>query len=193
MMRTLMLTTVVVLATLVFTVKAESATGRNPTRSDSQPQQGNVEMQDLNRRIGTVESARQDLSAWATMFVGVVTLLVLVNVSLSVWQVGSLARKEVDEVIAQYNKQFSGFLKGGKDAIAKKLAEYETRVSDLSQRLEHIPSSVQQYAVVASTARADMQHEITQGILRLQNEGERLRADLRRIQTSAKEKLDTEA
>src|SRR5689334_2312296 len=54
-----------------------------------------AQLQDQERRIFALESGKQDLSAWASIFITSITLLALANVSLSVWQVGSIARNEV--------------------------------------------------------------------------------------------------
>jgi hypothetical protein len=170
-----------------------ASVGHNAPGPPSQPLEEKVEIQQLNLRIAALEASRQDLSAWATILIGIVTLLVLTNVGLSIWQVGSLARKEVDEVIAQYDKQFSGFLTRGESTIAEKLEQYGEMISDLSGRMNDIAVSVQQYAITASTAMAAMQREASQAIVKLQAEGERLRADLGRIRAAAKDELDTQS
>jgi len=106
------------------------------------PGTNRVEIQELNLRISALESSRQDLSAWATIFIGIASLLILANVSLSVWQVGSLAQKEVDKVIAQYNEQFGGFLSHRENTVKDRLNEYDKMISDLSDRINDIAASL---------------------------------------------------
>ncbi|HZF08776.1 MAG TPA: hypothetical protein VFE33_08310 [Thermoanaerobaculia bacterium] len=113
------------------------------------------EMGKLETRLAVLEAGRNDLSAWATLFVGVVTLLVAANIGLSIWQVGSLARKEADAIIAEYNAQFSGFLTRGQHTIVERLAQYEEGVSELSRRLEEISARIERYSAEASAASSE--------------------------------------
>jgi acetyl-CoA carboxylase carboxyltransferase component len=132
----------------------------------------------LETRLAVLEAGRNDLSAWATLFVGVVTLLVAANIGLSIWQVGSLARKEADAIIAEYNAQFSGFLTHGQQTIIERLAQYEESVSELSRRLDEIAEKIERYSTEASTASADLQREAAEGMVQLHNTAARLRGKL---------------
>jgi hypothetical protein len=130
----------------------------------------------LETRLAVMEAGRNDLSAWATLFVGVVTLLVAANIGLSIWQVGSLARKEADAIIAEYNAQFSGFLTRGQHTIVERLAQYEESVLELSRRLDEISARIERYSTKASTAGADLQ-KAAEGIIQLHDTAARLRGE----------------
>lgn len=136
------------------------------------------QVHELDKRIAMLESARQDLSAWATIFVSIVAVLLAANVTLSVLQVRTLARKEAEKAIIQYDKQFNGFLMRGQDTIADKLGQYEASIAELTRRIREITTSVDQCSAVSSDVIADMQRETTDGILRLETVGRQLRADL---------------
>jgi hypothetical protein len=131
----------------------ESEPASLPSRAVTTPrstpatlQQDRRETADLETRLAVLEATRQDLSAWATILIGVVTLLLAANVGLSIWQVGSIARKEADAIIADYNVRFSGFMTSGQRTITETLTHYEGAISELSRRLDEMSARVDEYS-----------------------------------------------
>jgi uncharacterized small protein (DUF1192 family) len=159
-------------------VTTQSAQGGSSSPPVTSPPADSEEIGKLESRLAVLEAGRNDLSAWATLFVGVVTLLVAANIGLSIWQVGSLARKEADAIITEYNAQFSGFLASGQHTIVERLALYEESVSELSRRLDEISARIERYSAEASTASADLQREAAEGMVQLHTTAARLRGEL---------------
>jgi hypothetical protein len=133
--------------------------------------------EELQKRIAILEASRADLSVWATIFVGVVALLVAANVGLSVWQVGSIARKEADAVIDDYNKRFAGFLTSGEQEIQKSLDRYQSTIDGLSRRMDELSASMVQYASSSSNLTAEIRRAVVDGIASLELETQRLKSD----------------
>ena len=76
-------------------VIADSQGARNAPNPPASPEgtSRTAAGQSLETRIAVLEASVRDFSALATIFVGIVSLLVVANVGLSVWQVGSLAQR----------------------------------------------------------------------------------------------------
>jgi hypothetical protein len=166
---------VLMLPALVYRSQVGFGTLGRPAKADPESTQ---EVGDLSGRLAALEASTRDSSAWATILVGVVTLLVAGNIGLSVWQVGSIARKEAEAIIVDYNEQFSGFLTRGQHTIAETLARYEESISDLSRRLDAISARIERYAAETSSAKSDIQREAVAGLVQLHATADRLRADI---------------
>jgi len=160
---------------LVYRSQVGFGTIREPAKARPQSTQ---EVGDLSTRLAVLEASTRDSSAWATILVGVVTLLVAANIGLSVWQVGSMARKEAEAIIVDYNKQFSGFLTRGQHTIAETLAHYEESISDMSRRLDAIAARIERYAAETSSASSDIQRETAAGLVQLHATANRFRTDI---------------
>ena len=154
--------------------------GRVEFRNDTQFSNRQYDDEELKKRIAILEASCADLGVWATIFVGVVALLVAANVGLSVWQVGSIARKEADGVIDQYNKRFAGFLTSGEQEIQKTLDRYQSTIDALSQRMDELSASIAQYAASSSSISGELRRVVGAGIEQLEFETQRLKADLLR-------------
>ncbi len=139
----------------------------------------------LGQRIAILESGRQDLSAWASIFVGILALLAAANVGLSIWQVGSIARNEVEKLSGEYAKQFVRFLQHGQSEISAKLKEYEAQTSDLAHQIDAVSATAREYSVMNSALLADLGREEAEAIARIRSEGDRLRREIIRIQAAA--------
>ena len=135
---------------------------------------------ELRSRVASLEAGRQDLSAWATMLVGIVAVLFAANVGLSVWQVGSISRREADNVIGEYDRRFNGFLTTGEETIREALAHSEQRFSELSARIKDVSASVESVSPVAREALAAVHAEIHAAVERFHAEGEQLRTRVER-------------
>lgn len=98
---------------------------------------------DFERRLAVLESAKQDMKIWITIFVATVTLLTGLNIGLSVLQVGSIARREVENSIKEYDEKFDGFLTGGTETINKKLADYDSRLETIKEKTSELNLNVE--------------------------------------------------
>jgi hypothetical protein len=93
---------------------------------------------DFERRLAVLESTKQNMSIWIEIFVATATLLILLNIGLSVWQVGSIARREVETSIKEYDEKFDGFLTSGVEIINKKLADYDSKLEALKEKINEL-------------------------------------------------------
>jgi hypothetical protein len=151
-------------------VAAQGGTGTPKTS----PQEEQFE-----RRIFALESAKQDLSAWASIFIGGITLLAVANVGLSVWQVGSIARSEVGKAVVDYDQKFSGFLLREEKNLAERLSRFESAISELSKQREALSELLATYSTDASRAASEADRISAGAIARLHREGERILEELR--------------
>ena len=137
------------------------------------------EVRRFEQRLVALESERHDLSTWATIFIGSISLLALANVGLSVWQVGSIARHEVGKAVTDYDQRFSGFLVQEQGTIEKRLAEFDTALSELAKKRASLSLLVDEYSGAAEVAVGEIRKIGADTLLRLQQEGQRIRNDLR--------------
>ena len=135
-----------------------------------------------------LEGSIQDSSAVATVFVFIVGLLVAANAGLSVWQVGSLAQKEVETAIAKYDDQFHGFLSQRKDLIAEKLTHYSDSVSSVSRQIHDVSMIVQGHEDFVSETVTSIDKITREAMFKLQEEGRRQRERLIKTNAAAKRK-----
>jgi hypothetical protein len=138
-----------------------------------------AQLRDLDRRIFALESAKQDLSAWASIFIGGITLLALANVGLSVWQVGSIARNEVGKAVTSYDQKFSGFLIREERDMAERFSNFEAAITEMAKQRESISILLSEYSSEASQSATEAGRIAAAAVARLRNEGERLRGELR--------------
>jgi F0F1-type ATP synthase membrane subunit b/b' len=127
-----------------------------------------------------LEAGRQDLGTWASLLVGVVTLLLAANVGLSVWQVGSMARREATGAIEEYDRRFNGFLTKGEDMIRVALETNERRIAELSRRLSELSARFDKHSEVARETIAELTNEAERIFERARLDSERARAELER-------------
>jgi hypothetical protein len=140
----------------------------------------------LERRIAMLEGSVQDSSAIATVFVFVVGLLVAANAGLSVWQVGSLAQKEVDAAIGRYDDQFHGFLSQRKDLIAERLTRYGDSVSSVSRQVHDVSQIVQGHEDFVSETITSIDKLTREAVFKIQEEGRRQRENLVKARARSK-------
>lgn len=91
----------------------------------------------LEKRVSVLESTKQDLTLWITIFVTMVTILIALNVGLSVWQVGGIARREVELRIKEFDDQFNGILSKDAQTIDEQIKAYESKLLALGEKLEN--------------------------------------------------------
>ncbi|TVL98620.1 MAG: hypothetical protein CV087_21070 [Candidatus Brocadia sp. WS118] len=97
----------------------------------------------IERRVAVLESTKADLEVWVTIFVTIVTLLIALNIGLSVWQVGSIARREVESSIKEYDEKFQGVLSSGAKAIDEKFSSYEEKLKLINHKLTDLQPKLQ--------------------------------------------------
>lgn len=171
---------VVLLEAFSFGVAGQGGTGGGGIVVKPTPPPPNAaQLQELERRIFALESAKQDLSAWASIFIGGITLLALANVGLSVWQVGSIARNEVGKAVTIYDQKFSGFLIREEKDMAERLSNFEAAIAEMAKQRESISILLSEYSSEASRSATEAGKISAAAVTRLQNEGERLREELR--------------
>lgn len=147
------------------------------------------ESESLEKRISVLEGRLQDASAVATVFVFVVGILVAANAGLSVWQVGSLAQKEVETAIAKYDDQFHGFLSQRKDQIAERLTRYGESVSSVSRQIHEVSMLVQGHEDFVSETINSVDKLTREAVFKLREEGRRQREGLRKANVAVKRKI----
>ena len=141
----------------------------------------NEDLRGIEARINALEAGRTDLSAWATLFIGIVTVILAANIALSAAQVSSLAHREVAKLISKYDSQFSGFLTENEQTVTAKLEDYERMIKEISERLVENSAAVRRYAADTSQTAKEIQEQSARTIEQLRAEGERLRDTLRSV------------
>ena len=143
--------TILIILATTLTLSARPAWGiTRPAPTTAKPGKpeplSQEELNNLKTRLYALEMGRQDLSAWATIFVVFVALLLAANLGVSVFQARTLARQEVEKIIAGYNAQFSGFLVQGQEKLAARLRTYEEGLDRLSEQIKQLSLQAEQYS-----------------------------------------------
>jgi hypothetical protein len=130
----------------------------------------------VETRLAVLESAKADVQIWIAILIAVVVLLLAANVGLSVWQVGSIARKEVDENLSEFDMKFSGVVDKNIGTITQAISVYESRIEALSKsvqeanaRTDDKVAAIQKATQELNTAGAEVRSTVIQ-------EAERLKA-----------------
>src|ERR1035437_2774527 len=90
----------------------------------------------VETRLAVLEAAKSDVQVWAAVLIGVVLVLRAANVGLSVWQVGGMARKEVDDNLRDFDSKFSGVVNTSIGSVAQAIADYESRLQGLTRSVQ---------------------------------------------------------
>jgi hypothetical protein len=99
-------------------------------------QAGPVLDRSVETRLAVLESAKGEVQVWVAILIGVVVLLLAANVGMSVWQVGSMARKEVDENLREFDGRFRGVVDKNIGAITQAISVYESRLEALTRSVQ---------------------------------------------------------
>jgi hypothetical protein len=140
---------------------AQSDTQPPPTGSNQEPNQ-KVEdhIGDLVKRVDILEAVKASLQAWITILIVTITALASANVGLSVWQVGSITRREVENSLKDYDNKFKEII--------------EKTYRDIDERLSSCGITTKNIAELAKKIEADLGKDndrIVTAIREIQNEG----------------------
>lgn len=139
----------------------------------------------LDTRVAVLEGSLRDFSALATVFVAIVSMLVVANVGLSVWQVGSLAQREVETAINKYDAQFHGFLTQRKDLIERRLTEYRDTLAEMAREFEGLEAAARRAESIVSSASYEIAARGDDVMRRLEKTALRMRESIQNNDTTA--------
>ena len=90
---------------------------------------------EIEKRVTALESSKQDLSMWITIFVTSVILVIGINIGLSVWQVGSIAQREAEDYMKEYEKSFQHLINDTISQIDDKITNYKDKLDELEKKV----------------------------------------------------------
>ena len=118
-------------------ISNEGGTNNN-LRGTQAPEPSIIPDFELEKRVIALESIKQDLALWLTIFVTIVVILIGLNVGLSVYQVGSIAVKVVNQEIDKYYKKFEKYLIDDEITIGEQIDKYKVGLDELMVRVDHL-------------------------------------------------------
>lgn len=124
-------------------MRGEWFTGTTGTTDTGDIEFKTEEYSDIEKRLAVLESAKQDTEVWVDILLAMVTLLIALNIGLSIWQVGSIARREVENGIKEYDEKFNRFLTDKGEDINKKLADYDSRLETIKEKTSELNLNVE--------------------------------------------------
>ena len=72
---------------------------------------------------------------WITLFVASVIFVFGINIGLSVWQVGSIAQREAEDYMKEYEKSFQHLINDTISQIDDKITNYKDKLDELEKKV----------------------------------------------------------
>lgn len=156
-----------------------NAPNANPRNEPATSNDGD-NVRELAVRVNALEVGRQDLSAWATLFVGILAMLVTANVGFSVWQVAAITRQKVKEITPEYEQRFSEFLEVSQQSINATLKQYDQRLSTLASNMDSLSTHIEENIKANADAVAEIESQANKALEHIKLTGKAIRDDLER-------------
>jgi len=162
----------------------DSSTRFGGYMTDSEKDDSFESTRKLESRIAVLESTKQDMSVWITIFATSVILIITLNIGLSVWQVGSIAHREAEDYMREYEKQFENVIQDTIKQIDQKVESYETsldaiiiKINELGPRfessIEKTEDAIRNFASFSEKALAEFKEETSKAKQNIINEMEK--------------------
>jgi hypothetical protein len=130
---------------------------------------------EIDKRLLVLESSRADVGVWIKLFIATVTILITINIGLSVWQVGSIARREVENRIQEYDIKFGGFLSSREKYFDEKIASYETRLNMLLEKINKLETKSESNIDIANGKIGEFKSQIQSVLNNFREEAQEIR------------------
>lgn len=156
----------------------------NPNPNPSGFQYNNNRYQRLDRRIEILEHSRDDLNSWVMIFVTSVTILIALNIGISVWQIGSIARKEVSQHIDGLQEEINALLEQNEKGFETKISEFQNNLSSIISKIESLEKKSGDYVEESDNRIKALQNELTAMI-------DKFRKEAGEIKSMAQTELET--
>lgn len=114
-----------------YNINSTSSLQNNPDHLLNQ-----IDLQELETKILVLESFKDDISNWVEIFLVMIVTVLSLNVGVSVWQVGNIARKEVENYTKQFDDDYNRMIQNTNAAIDKKVAELKERIKEIETKIE---------------------------------------------------------
>jgi hypothetical protein len=133
---------------------------------------------ELVKRIDVLEAVKASLQSWITILIFTITVLASANIGLSVWQVGSITRKEVENSLKDYNSRFEEMINNMYKDIEGKLSNYGRTAKDIIEEVRKIENEIDIDKSELTTSIADIKNKGDVILEKIKVEGEIMKNDL---------------
>lgn len=111
------------------------------------------ELKVYENRIQNLESTREDIGSWIKIFITSVSIMIALNIGISVLQVGGIAKKEVNDRLEGLREQIN-------DMVAESEREFNSKVEDFNKLLDSMSEKVDLLEGKSKTNVDEVQHDM---------------------------------
>ena len=114
---------------------------------------------DINKRVDVLEAVKASLQSWITILIFTITILASANVGLSVWQVSSITRREVENSLKDYDVRFQEIIQRTHDDIENILSSYGRATQNIADLAKKVEDEIDKDKNILEATIRDIQNE----------------------------------